>query len=179
MALYTARGIDVAVMDTLIDMNFMSFLEYSGGAELTFVRVDSDTAGLTEDSEEGKELDQAAMQKGFRDALEQQDLEVKLEAFADAELPAMLTEDEQMRRFREMSIAYGQGFSMPDKYTLVLNRRNPTVQRIAAMEDGEVKLLMQQQLYDLAKMSSRALDKEELKRFLSRSNKLLEIMAEG
>ncbi len=179
VALYTARGIDVAVMDTLIDMNFMSFLEYSGGAELTFVRVDSDTAGLTEDSEEGKELDQAAMQKGFRDALEQQDLEVKLEAFADAELPAMLTEDEQMRRFREMSIAYGQGFSMPDKYTLVLNRRNPTVQRIAAMEDGEVKLLMQQQLYDLAKMSSRALEKEELKRFLSRSNKLMEIMAEG
>ena len=179
VALYTARGIDVAVMDTLIDMNFMSFLEYSGGAELTFVRVDSDTAGLTEDSEEGKELDQAAMQKGFRDALEQQDLEVKLEAFADAELPAMLTEDEQMRRFREMSIAYGQGFSMPDKYTLVLNRRNPNVQRIAAMEDGEVKLLMQQQLYDLAKMSSRALEKEELKRFLSRSNKLMEIMAEG
>ena len=179
VALYTARGIDVAVMDTLIDMNFMSFLEYSGGAELAFVRVDSDTAGLTEDSDEGKELDQATMQKGFRDALEQQDLEVKLEAFADTELPAMLTEDEQMRRFREMSIAYGQGFSMPDKYTLVLNRRNPTVQRIAAMEDGEVKLLMQQQLYDLAKMSSRALEKEELKRFLSRSNKLMEIMAEG
>lgn len=178
IALYAARGIDVAVMDSLIDINFMGFLENAEGVELSFVRVDSDTAGLTEESEEGKDLDQAEVQTAFREALENKELEVKLESFADPELPAMLTEDEQMRRFKEMSAVYGQSFAMPDRYTLVLNRRNPTVQRVARMEDGEIKQMMQQQLFDLAKLSSRPLEKEELKAFLKRSNKLLDVMTE-
>lgn len=178
IALYTARGIDVAVMDSLIDINFLGFLENAEGVDLSFVRVDSDTSGLTEESEEGKELDGAEIQTSFREALDNKELEVKLESFADAGLAAMLTEDEQMRRFKEMSAVYGQSFSMPERYTLVLNRRNATVQRIAAMEDGDIKHLMQQQLFDLAKLSSRPLEKEELKAFLSRSNKLMEIMSE-
>ena len=178
IALYAARGIDVAVMDSLIDINFMGFLENAEGVELSFVRVDSDTAGLTEESEEGKDLDQTEVQTAFREALDNKELEVKLESFADPELPAMLTEDEQMRRFKEMSAVYGQSFAMPDRYTLVLNRRNPTVQRVARMEDGEIKQMMQQQLFDLAKLSSRPLEKEELKAFLKRSNKLLDVMTE-
>ncbi len=37
VALYTNRGIDVVVMDHIIDGNFQSFMEYSGGEEgLTF-----------------------------------------------------------------------------------------------------------------------------------------------
>lgn len=178
IALYSARGIDVALMDSLIDINFMGFLENAEGVELSFVRVDSDTAGLTEESEEGKDLDQAKVQTAFREALDNKELEVKLESFADPELPAMLTEDEQMRRFKEMSAVYGQSFAMPDRYTLVLNRRNPTVQRVARMEDGEIKQMMQQQIFDLAKLSSRPLEKEELKAFLKRSNKLLDVMTE-
>ena len=178
ISLYTAREIDVALMDSLIDINFMGFLENAEGVELSFVRVDSDTAGLTEESEEGKDLDQTEVQTAFREALDNKELEVKLESFADPELPAMLTEDEQMRRFKEMSAVYGQSFAMPDRYTLVLNRRNPTVQRVARMEDGEIKQMMQQQLFDLAKLSSRPLEKEELKAFLKRSNKLLDVMTE-
>ena len=178
ISLYTARKIDVALMDSLIDINFMGFLENAEGVELSFVRVDSDTAGLTEESEEGKDLDQTEVQTAFREALDNKELEVKLESFADPELPAMLTEDEQMRRFKEMSAVYGQSFAMPDRYTLVLNRRNPTVQRVARMEDGEIKQMMQQQLFDLAKLSSRPLEKEELKAFLKRSNKLLDAMTE-
>lgn len=179
VALYTARDIDVMVMDTLMDVNFMGFLEHQGGAELTFVRVDSDTAGLTEESDEGKDLSQEALQTSFREALELKDLEVKLEAFKDAELSAMLTEDEQIRRFKEMSLAWGQAMTMPDRYTLVLNRRNPSIQRIAAMEEGEVKQLLQQQVYDLAKMQSRPLEKEELKGFLNRANKLIDMLSGG
>ncbi|MEZ7873200.1 MAG: molecular chaperone HtpG, partial [Eubacteriales bacterium] len=85
ISLYTAREIDVALMDSLIDINFMGFLENAEGVELSFVRVDSDTAGLTEESEEGKDLDQAEVQTTFREALENKELEVKLESFADPE----------------------------------------------------------------------------------------------
>ena len=76
--LYTQRDIDVAVLDHIIDANFLSFMEYSGGAEVTFARVDADVSGLTEETEEGKELDGDKLQSMFRKALGKDDLTVKL-----------------------------------------------------------------------------------------------------
>ena len=57
-------------MDSLIDVNFMSFMEYSGGEDsVTFARVDADVSGLTEDSDEGKDLNAEDLEKLFRKAL--------------------------------------------------------------------------------------------------------------
>ena len=177
--LYTQRGIDVAVMDTLIDGNFMSFLEYSGGDDAPkFARVDADVAGLTEESDEGKELDQEALQTLFRKALGQEELTVQLQAFANADLAAMVTEDEQLRRFKEMSRLYGDSFSMPDRFTLVLNRRNATVQALAGRDAGdETTKLLCEQVYDLARMAAKPLEAEEITAFLNRSQKLLQLAA--
>ena len=179
IALYTGRGVDVVVMDTLIDMNFMSFLEFGGGNDgLQFVRVDADVSGLTEDSEEGKDLDQAKLEKLFRDALGDQELTVKLEALSDRDLPVMLTEEEQVRRYKEMSAMYGQDFGFPSKYTLVLNRLCPTVRQLAEMEEGETATLLCKQLFDLARLSGRPLEASDLKEFIARSNKLVALMAQ-
>ena len=179
VALYTDKGIDVVVMDTLIDMNFMSFMEFGGGNEgLQFVRVDADVSGLTEESEEGKDIDQASMEKLFRDALGDQELTVKIEALSDHNLPVMLTEEEQVRRYKEMSAMYGQDFGFPSKYTLVLNRLCPTIRALAAMEEGDVSHLLCKQLFDLARLSSRPLEAEDLKDFITRSNEIVAMMAE-
>ncbi len=179
VALYTDKGIDVVVMDTLIDMNFMSFMEFGGGNEgLQFVRVDADVSGLTEESEEGKDIDQASMEKLFRDALGDQELTVKIEALSDHNLPVMLTEEEQVRRYKEMSAMYGQDFGFPSKYTLVLNRLCPTIRALAAMEEGDVSHLLCKQLFDLARLSSRPLEAEDLKDFIARSNEIVAMMAE-
>ena len=179
VALYTEKGIDVAVMDTLIDMNFMSFMEFGGGNDgLQFVRVDADVSGLTEESEEGKDIDQAAMEKLFRDALGDQELTVKIEALSDRTLPVVLTEEEQVRRYKEMSAMYGQDFGFPTKYTLVLNRLCPTIRALAAMEEGDVSHLLCKQLFDLARLSSRPLEAEDLKDFIARSNEIVAMMAE-
>lgn len=175
VALYTQRGMDVVVMDHIIDGNFLSFMEYSGGEEeLSFARVDADVSGLTEETDEGKELDQEALQALFRKALDQEELTVQLAALADADLPAMVTEDEQMRRMKEMSRLYGQSFGFPDRYTLVLNRRSATVAALAARdaEDETTKLLCQQ-VYDLARMAAQPLEADEITAFLARSQKLL------
>lgn len=178
VALYVNRGIDVAVMDTLIDMNFMSFMEFGGGNDgLQFVRVDADVSGLTEESDEGKDIDAAQMEALFRNALGDQELAVKLEALADKELPLMLVEEEQVRRYKEMSAMYGQDFGFPSKYTLVLNRQCPTIRELAAMEDEETGKLLCQQLFDIARLSGRPLEAADLKDFIARSNKLVELLA--
>lgn len=178
VALYKGRGIDVALMDTLIDVNFMSFMEYSGEQEKApqFVRVDADIEGLKSESEEGSDLKQEELQTLFRSALQKDDLEVKLEALADPELTAMITEDEQMRRFKEMSSLYGQHMPVPDKHTLILNRTNAVVRAIAAMEEGEKRSLLCRQVYDLARLSSKPLEADDLKAFLERSSKLLSML---
>ena len=177
--LYTERGIDVAVMDTLIDLNFMSFLEYSGGIEgLAFVRVDADIAGLKQDGEDGEPLDDEAMQAYFRKALDLNELTVKSEALADPALPVVLTEEEQVRRYKEMSSYYGQDFPFPSRYTLVLNRRSPAVQKLSKMPEGETRDLLAKQLYDIARLSSRPLEAEDLKAFIARSNQLVEMLAD-
>jgi molecular chaperone HtpG len=176
--LYTQRGIDVAVMEHVIDSNFLSFMEYGGGLEdVTFARVDADVESLKEESEEGKDVSREALEKLFREALDQKDLEVKLEALSNRDLSALLVEDEQSRRFKEMSRMYGQEFKMPEKFTLVLNRLNLTVQSLAAREPNEVTTLICQQMFDLARMAAQPLDPDEVSAFLARSQKLLGMVA--
>ena len=180
--LYTDRGIGVAVMNTLIDGNFMNFLEYSGTEEdrFTFARVDADIDGLKEESEEGKDLDGDKLQSLFRSALGQEDLEVKLESLGDADMTAMVTEDEQMRRYKEMSRIYGERFPLPDRFTLVLNRRNETVQALAARDpEDETTKMICQQVYDLARMAAQPLEAEEITAFLDRSRKLLSMVTKA
>ena len=177
--LYTDRGIEVAVMSTLIDGNFMSFMEYQGKEEdrVTFARVDADIDGLKEESEEGKDLDADKLQTLCRGALGKDNLEVKLESLGDADMTAMVTEDEQMRRYKEMSRLYGQNFPIPDSFTLVLNRRNATVQALAQRdpEDETTKMLCCQ-VDDLARMAAQPLEAEEITTFLDRSRKLLAML---
>ena len=175
VSLYTQRGIDVAVMDFReLDASFMSFIEYSSGEEkISFARVDADVSGLTEESDEGTTLDADALQKLFRNSLNQPDLQVSLAAMADDELIAVVTEDEQSRRFRE---AYRMK-DMPSVYSLVLNRRNKTVQAIAARDaSDETTRLLCEQVWDLARMAAKPLENEEITAFLTRSQKLMSLV---
>ena len=174
---FEARGIDVAVLDSLIDVNFMSFLEYSGGADLTFLRVDADVKGLKDDSEEGMDLNREALEKRAREVLGMPDLAVQLEALSDRETTGMLTEDEQLRRYKDMSRIYGEKNMFPERYTLVLNRLNPSVQAIAAMPEDDHQALLIKQVFDLARLSARPLEGEELRAFMKRSNQMLAMLA--
>ena len=183
VAMYDAEGIDVVVMDALIDLNFLSFMEYSSGIEgLTFARVDADSQTfqkeMTEDEKKQSEEDEKKLADVLHKATGKEDLTVKLASLKDESLPAMLTQEEQGRRFSEMSRIYGQNFKLPETHTLVLNVANPVVKSLISGEaDEETRGLIAAQLYDLARMSTRPLEKEEVTAFLSRSNKLLELLS--
>ena len=181
VAMYDAEGVDVVVMDALIDLNFLSFMEYQGGVEgLQFARVDADsdtfTKDQTEEEKKANEAKEADLLNVFKAATGKEELTVKLTALKDESMPALLTQDEQGRRFGEMSRIYGQDFKMPEMHTLVLNASNAVVKSLMNAE-GEKRDLMAAQLYDLARMSTRPLEKDEVTAFLTRSHKLLEMLA--
>jgi len=181
IAMYEGKDIDVVVLDALIDLNFISFIEYSAGVEgLSFARVDADAATFTsveeatdEEAKKTLEADQTQLAELFKTATDNSDLEVKLQTLNDEATPALLVQDEQGRRFSDMSKIYGQDFKMPERHTLVLNRQNSIVKNLLAATEGETRTLIAAQLYDLARMSTRPLEKEEITAFLKRSNQLL------
>ncbi|MCE5343253.1 MAG: molecular chaperone HtpG [Eubacteriales bacterium] len=182
IAMYAQKDIDVVVLDALIDLNFVSFIEYSAGVEgLTFARVDADAETFTQQEDDAQDEEARKAQEGeleklkalFKAATGNDALEIKLQTLIDVQTSALLTQDEQGRRFSDMSKIYGQDFKMPERHTLVLNRQNTIVRALLAQEDEGKRNLIAAQLYDLARMSTRPLEKEEITAFLERSNRLL------
>lgn len=184
ITMYEQKDIDVVVLDALIDLNFVSFIEYSAGVEgLSFARVDADAATFTKEDEadeaakEAVKAEQETLTALFKAAVGNDTLTVELKTLTDEATPALLVQDEQSRRFSDMNKIYGQSFKMPEHHTLVLNRGNAIVQRLLTAEEGEKRNLIAAQVYDLARMSTRPLEKEEITAFLSRSTKLLDMLA--
>ncbi len=180
IALYRNRDIDVVVMDTVIDISFLSFMEYSsnlGENAPTFVRVDADISGLEAKEEDDSSISQEEMQALFRKATGLDTLEVKLQPLQDEQLNALLTEDEQMRRFADMNALYGRDLGLQQKQTLVVNPRSSTVQDLVQVKDEEKKELIAAQIYDLARLATRPLEKDDLRRFLKRSQDLVAALA--
>ncbi len=174
--LYTQRGIDVAVLDFKeIDASFLNFMEFGDGKqEWKFARVDADVSGLTEESDEGKDLDQNKLQELFRKVLDNNQLDVSLVPMANPNLIAMVTEDEQSRRFKEL---YRMD-DMPDMYNLVLNRRSATVQSLENRDpEDEMTKMLCLQIYDLARLSAGPLENAEITAFLERSQKMVDLLA--
>ncbi|MBE5779426.1 MAG: molecular chaperone HtpG [Clostridiales bacterium] len=181
VSMYVNEGVDVVTLDSLIDLNFLSFMEYSSGMEgLQFVRVDADSETfrkeMTEEEKKASEEKAETLSQLFRDATGNPALALRLEALKDESLSAMLVQDEQGRRFSEMGRIYGQDFKLPEQVTLVLNSENLVVRSLIASGDEEKRPLIAAQLYDLARMSTRPLEKDEITAFLARSGKLLEML---
>jgi len=178
--LFTERGIDVAVLEHAIDVNFVSYMEYSAGADskFKFCRVDAELGSLTSE-EEAPALDGEKLTGLMRSAAGMDDLAVEVKPLANETVPLMLIEDEQTRRFNDMGRIYGRSeFNMPAKYSVVLNSRSATIQKLAAREQDERSLLLARQLYDLAELSRQPLEAEKMTEFIRRSMEIVAIAAE-
>ena len=145
------KGYDVLLMDGELDVHAMSQYEqksYGAGSDeskqmIRFVRVDSDVIeNLIQKEDKAKvELtanEEDALRYSFESLLPKTDKTnyvVSLEAVSVDALPVFLTQNEFMRRMKEMS-AHQQGMSfygnMPDQYNLVINTANDKVKNLLA-----------------------------------------------
>ena len=145
-----AKGYDVLLMDGELDVHAMSQAEQkSEEGKLRFVRIDSDTIeNLIRKEDTAKDTFSDEQKEGLRKAFEGllPSAEDKLRYFVTCEaaaadaLPVFLTQNEFMRRMKEMS-AHQQGMSfygqMPDQYNLVVNTAHPLIQELVAKETSE------------------------------------------
>jgi molecular chaperone HtpG len=174
IAMYRARGIDVAVMSSVVDDRFMQSVEqYKSGVK--FKRVDADVDALKDESESAD--DEAMTELFTRLAGEGAKLTVKLQSLTDTTVPALLNISEESRRMEEMMRFYmPDAPKMPSEATLILNTANPIVAKLRGGEYGDKRDDVAGQVLSLAVLAQRTLSAEELQKFLASSYKLLETL---
>jgi len=178
--LFTERGIDVVVLDQMIDVNFASYMEYALDPEhkLRLCRVDAEVDSLVS-GEEVPALDENKLAALVLEATGKSDLTVQVKALASDAIPVMLIEDEQTRRFNDMGRIYGRTeFTMPAKYNVVLNSRSKTVAKLSEREKDERSVLLMRQLVDLAELSRQPLEAEAMTEFIRRSMEIVAMAAD-
>ena len=183
-------GYDVLLMDCELDSHFVNLLE-SKIEHTRFARVDSDSpANLIPKEDEVKpemsDDDKKVLEEMFKAVLPQgNDYFVEARNLGESNAPVLITQNEFMRRYREMSsIGGGMNFygSMPESYNIIVNMQNPLVARIwdgkkeaadtaAADFAGGSELL--HQVVDLALLGNGMLKGKALADFIARSEKLL------
>lgn len=175
------QGYDVLLMDCELDSHFVNLLE-SKLENVRFARVDSDSVDkLIQKEDEVKlelsEDDKKSLDEMFKSVLPQgNEYMVEARNLGETAVPVLITQNEFMRRYREMS-AMGGGMnfygSIPESYNIIVNMQNPLVAKIwndRAVE-GDNDLL--RQVVDLALLSNGMLKGKDLSDFVARSEKLL------
>ena len=175
------KGYDVLVMDTVLDNHFVNMLEQKW-KETRFVRVDSDVAEKLipkEDSipEKLSKEEQDKLKPIIENEIDKGKFTVVLESLEETDSPMMITQNEFMRRYKEMSMMGGGGMSfygeLPESYNLVVNINHPLMTEILADSDQEHQKELVHQLTDLALLSNGLLKGEALTNFINRSVKII------
>lgn len=143
-----AKGYDVLLMDGQLDSHFISRLEQKSEGKIRYTRVDSDVIEKLIQKEDAKQVslnadEQDALISIFSAQLPENDKNnfiVSFESLSSESQPTYITQNEFMRRMKEMSAAQsGMNFygEMPDSYNFVVNTEHPLIKRI--LEDEKTQ----------------------------------------
>lgn len=162
------KGYNVLLLDGQLDNHFVGLLEQK--LEKTrFVRVDSDVIDNLIRKSDRKEADLTPLQRNemttlFNSqlpAIDKTSFLVSFEALSATDQPIVITQNEYMRRMKDMAAMQpGMNFygDLPDSYMLVVNTEHPLVVKLrdeaSAALDGEVKPLADTVEKDNAEISS-------------------------
>lgn len=187
------KGYDVILFDGQLDVHMAGFLEQKL-EKGRFVRVDSDTIDNLIQKEDSKEVklsdkEKENLSEAFKSQLpkiDKTEFIVEYKALDEKDQPIQITQNEFMRRMKEMSaMQSGMGFygEMPNSYNLVLNIEHPLIKRILSDVDGKEKEDVDsyasgngriRQLIDLALLSNGMLKGEALNSFIKRNMNSIE-----
>lgn len=139
------KGYNVLLLDGQLDNHFVGLLEHKL-ENTSLVRVDSDVVDNLIRKSDRKVADLTPVQRTILSRLfengtrkvEKTSFVVQFEALGENGEPVVLTQNEYMRRMKEMAaLQPGMSFygELPDSYTLVVNTEHPLVKEITAKAD--------------------------------------------
>ena len=184
ISLFKEHKKEAVYLTERIDQPFITELEAKNSG-LRFQRIDADVQEamkeeLSSDEEEKLKAEGEKLEKAFRTVLSKDKLHVKVDRLLSETPASLLSISEESRRMQDMMKMYAMsGMPMgelPLEETLVLNERHPLVQHLLQHEDSLEKedgKLIEEQLYDLARIQNAPLNGEAMKNFIARSEKIL------
>jgi molecular chaperone HtpG len=141
------KGYDVLELDGQLDSHFINNME-SKLKNSRFSRVDADTVDNLIRKDETKESKLTDSQKDtltpvFTSVLPKSaNFHVTYEGMSENDAPAIITQNEWMRRMKDMSAMGGGGMNfygeMPDSYNLVVNTNHPLTSKILSETESKV-----------------------------------------
>lgn len=169
------KGYDILLMDGFLDTHFINMLEQKL-EKSRFARVDSDIMDKLIEKEDANiskltDEEKKSLQEAFEKCTDKARFTVEIANLSESELPVLITQNEFMRRFKDMEKLSGQkGFyGSMEHYNLVINGNHALASRILEEKDEEVKEKLIHQLVDLALLSQNILTGEKLSEFIRRS----------
>ena len=184
ISLFKEHKKEAVYLTERIDQPFITELEAKNSG-LRFQRIDADVQEAMKDelsSEEQDKLKEAGekLEKAFQSLLSKDKLHVKVDRLLSETPASLLSISEESRRMQDMMKMYAMsGMPMgelPLEETLVLNERHPLVQHLLQHDDSfesEEGKLIEEQLYDLARIQNAPLNGDAMKNFIARSEKIL------
>ena len=135
-----SKGYDVLLMDGQLDIHFIGLLEQKL-EKSRFVRVDSDIIDNLVRKNDKTEVSLDAAQKNMMTTvfksqiptLEKAEFMVMFEALGEQSQPVIITQNEFMRRMKDMSAMQpGMNFygEMPDSFNLIINTEHPLSKKV-------------------------------------------------
>jgi len=171
------RGYDVLLMDGVLDPHFINAMEQKL-TDTSFARVDSNTIDklIVKEEEAPSKLDdkqKEQLKTVFERCIDKTHFEVKFENLSESDMPATITQNEFMRRMKDMEAVGGSPMmgmgSLPDSYTLVVNANHALMDKILKTNEEKAQDEIAKQIYDLARLSKNLLTGKELDDFVKRS----------
>jgi molecular chaperone HtpG len=176
------KSYDVLVMDSPIDIHFISHLEQKL-EKTSFKRIDSDTLDNLVDKDNSiahvlSEDETTKVKSIFETVISKPNMNVVVESHSPDEMPVTVTMDEFMRRMKDMSKTGGGGMMnfygmMPDNYKVAINGNHKLISRILKTENIEEQNKLAKHAFDLALLSHGMLKGADLTEFLNRSVSLV------
>lgn len=170
------KDYDVLLMNSPIDNHFIQFIE-SKLEKTQWKRVDAEVLDkLIEKEEIAKhnlsEDDTKKLAAIFEKAIDNKAMKVEVESLPADALPVTLTEEEWMRRMKDMSKMGGGGMNfygaMPDNFKVAVNANHPLITKILSAEES-AQTTLAKQAFDLALLAKGMLKGKALTDFVERS----------
>ena len=183
------KGYDVLLMDCELDAHYVNLLEQKI-PDSRFARVDSDSVDNLIPKEdkvkpEMSDSDKEDLSKLFKAVLpKENEYQVEAENLGENAAPILITRNEFMRRYREMS-ALGGGMNfygeMPEAFDIKVNLENPVMAKIVSgLKENKEKIEeyaegseLLKQVTDLALLANGMLKGKALADFIARSEKVV------
>jgi molecular chaperone HtpG len=136
-----AKGYDVLLLDGQLDVHFVNSIE-SKLEKSRFTRVDSDVVSKLIEKDEKLEVsiaqdDRNELIQVFKGVTPSENYYlIEFEELGENAQPMVITQNEFMRRMKDMGSMSGMNFygEMPDSYNLVVNSAHPLVKKVLEME---------------------------------------------